>query len=353
MRTRILNLILVALGALGALAVTGPAPAQDLTGTGATFPFPLYSKWFDVYARQTGVKVNYQSIGSGGGIRQIIERTVDFGASDGPMTDEELAKAPGKILHIPTVLGAVAVAYNLRNVPSGLNLDGAMVSDIYLGKITRWNDPRIAAANPGVKLPDTPILVVRRSDGSGTTYVFSDYLSSVSPEWKTKVGTGKALNWPVGIGAKGNEGVTGQVRNTPGAVGYVELAYAKQNKLATARIRNRGGQVVAPSIEGTSAAAAGAAKTLTPDTDFRISIVNAPGVDAYPIASFTWVLVYQEQADRAKGKALVDLLWWVIHEGQQYAAPLDYAPLPEPVVQLVEQKLRTIVHQGQPLLAGR
>ena len=325
--------------------------AQALTGAGATFPFPLYSKWFDVYAQKTGVKVNYQSIGSGGGVRQITERTVDFGASDGPMSDEELSKAPGKILHIPMTLGAVVVVYNLPDVPAGLKLDGPTLADIYLGKITRWDDGRLAKLNPGVKLPAEDILVAHRSDGSGTTFIFSDYLSHVSPDWKSKVGTGKALQWPVGLGAKGNEGVAGQVKQTPGTIGYVELAYAQQNKLTGAQLKNQAGVYITPSVEATTAAAQGVATTLTPDTDFRISIVNAPGADAYPIASFTWQLVYQQQEDRAKGEALVKLLWWETHEAQQYAEPLGYAPLPEGIVSLIEPKLQTITYEGQQLLA--
>jgi phosphate transport system substrate-binding protein len=297
------------------------------------------------------VKVNYQSIGSGGGVRQITERTVDFGASDGPMSDEELSKAPGKILHIPMTLGAVVVVYNLPDVPAGLKLDGPTLADIYLGKITRWDDGRLAKLNPGVKLPAEDILVAHRSDGSGTTYIFSDYLSHVSPDWKSKVGTGKALQWPVGLGAKGNEGVAGQVKQTPGTIGYVELAYAQQNKLTGAQLKNQAGVYITPSVEATTAAAQGVATTLTPDTDFRISIVNAPGADAYPIASFTWQLVYQQQEDRAKGEALVKLLWWETHEAQQYAEPLGYAPLPEGIVSLIEPKLQTITYEGQQLLA--
>jgi len=302
----------------------------DLTGAGATFPAPLYSKWFDSYATKSGVKINYQSIGSGGGIRQLSEQTVDFGASDAPMSDAELAKAKGgPVLHIPTALGAVVIIYNLPQVQTGLKLTGEVVAAIYQGQITKWNDARIASLNPGVQLPSTDILVVHRSDGSGTTYVFSDYLAAVSPAWAAKPGKGKELQWPVGLGAKGNEGVTGQVKQAPGAIGYAELAYATQNKLSMASIRNASGEFVAPSIESVTAAAAGAAAKLGPTTDYRVSIVNAPGAGVYPISSFTWILAYAKQADAAKGKKLTDFLRWALGEGQGMEAALDYAPLPE------------------------
>ena len=301
-----------------------------LTGAGATFPAPLYAKWFDAYATKTGVKINYQSIGSGGGIRQLSEQTVDFGASDAPMSDAELARAKGgPVLHIPTVLGAVVVVYNLPQVSTGLKLTGEVVAAIFQGQITRWNDPRIASLNPSIELPATDILVVHRSDGSGTTYVFSDYLASVSPAWATRPGKGKELRWPVGLGGKGNEGVTGQVKQTPGAIGYAELAYATQNRLATASIRNADGEFVAPTTESITAAAAGAAAKLPPNTDYRVSIVNAAGKGAYPISSFTWILAYAKQADPAKAKTLTDFLRWALGEGQGMVAALDYAPLPE------------------------
>jgi len=349
-------LALAAFASLAALAsltaMPASADAQELTGAGATFPFPIYSKWFDAYASKTGIRINYQSIGSGGGIRQISEHTVDFGASDGPMSDEELSRAPAPLIHIPTVMGAVAVVYNLPDLKGKMKLDAATMGGIFLGRITRWNDPRIAALNPGVKLPGSSILVVHRSDGSGTTYVFSDYLSAVSPVWSKRVGKGKSLSWPVGLGAKGNEGVAGQVKQMPGAIGYVELAYAKQNHLPMAAIRNRAGRFVLPSIEGTTAAAAGVAKTLSADTDFRVSIVNAPGADAYPISSFTWLLLYQQQSDRRKGKQLLDFIWWAVHEGEAYAAKLDYAPLPARVVSLIEKKLHTVTYEGAPLLGA-
>ena len=301
-----------------------------LTGAGATFPYPLYSKWFSEYANRTGVKINYQSIGSGGGIRQLSEQTVDFGATDAPMSDAELAKAKGgPILHVPTALGAVVITYNLPGVTTPLSLTGDVVAAIYQGQITKWNDARIAALNAGVALPATDILVVHRSDGSGTSYVFTDYLSSVSPAWATKPGQGKEVQWPVGLGAKGNEGVAGQVRQSPGAIGYVELAYATQNKMATARLRNANGEFVAPTIESVTAAAAGAASKLPANTDYRVSIVNAPGAGVYPISSFTWIIVYQQQADAAKKQKLVDFLHWALTDGQAMEAALDYAPLPE------------------------
>jgi phosphate transport system substrate-binding protein len=302
----------------------------DLTGAGATFPAPLYAKWFDVYATKTGVKINYQPIGSGGGIRQLSERTVDFGATDAPMSDAELAKAKGgAVLHVPTALGAVVVIYNLPNVPAGLKLTGDVLAAIFQGRITRWNDPRIASLNAGRSLPAMDILVVHRSDGSGTTFVFSDYLASVSPAWATKPGKGKELQWPVGLGAKGNDGVSGQVKQTPGAIGYTELAYARQNALSTAAIENASGEFVAPGIESVTAAAAGAVAKLQPNTDYRVSIVNAQGRGVYPIASFTWIIAYEKQADASKAKKLTDFLRWALSEGQGLEAALDYAPLPQ------------------------
>lgn len=320
----------------------------NLNGAGATFPYPIYSKWFDEYSKSNPVKVNYQSIGSGGGQRQITERTVDFGASDAPMTDEALAKAPGELLHIPTVLGAVVVTYNIPGVNVPLKMTPDVVADLFLGKITKWNDQRLTELNPDVKLPDLPVAVVHRSDGSGTTAVFTDYLSKISPEWKEKVGTGTSVKWPTGIGAKGNEGVSGQVAQTRGAVGYVELAYAIQNKMPYAHLKNKAGEFVEPSVETTSAAAAGAAANMP--ADLRVSITNADGEKSYPIASFTYILAYKEQADKAKGEALVKLLWWMTHDAQKMAPELLYAPLPPEVVKLVEGKLKSITYQGQPLL---
>lgn len=315
----------------------------DLTGAGATFPYPIYSKWFSDYAQQTGVKINYQSIGSGGGIRQLSEQTVDFGASDSPMTDEEMSKAKGgPIIHIPTVLGAVVITYNVPGVSSPLKLTSKAIADIFSGKITKWSDARITSLNPGVRLPSSDILVVHRSDGSGTTYIFTDYLSKSVPAWNTSVGKGKEVKWPVGLGGKGNEGVAGQVKQTPGAIGYVELAYAKQNNLATAAIQNKGRQYIAPSVSAVTAAAAGAASTLPANTDYRISIVDAPGADSYPISSFTWILVYQHQRDPVKGKKLVDFLEWALTKGEAEAAALDYAPLPADMASKVRGKLATI-----------
>jgi phosphate transport system substrate-binding protein len=301
----------------------------DLTGAGATFPYPLYSKWFSDYAAKTRVRINYQSIGSGGGIRQLSEGTVDFGASDSPMSDAEMAKAKGgPVLHVPTALGAVAVIYNLQNVGEPLRLTGPVLGDIFLGRIKKWNDPRIAQLNTDVTLPATDILPVRRSDGSGTTFIFTDYLSAVSPAWAQGPGRGKEVDWPAGMGAKGNEGVAGMVKQTPGSVGYVELAYAKQNRLPYTSIQNAAGTFILPSIESVTAAAAGAMSALGASSDYRVSVVNAPGADAYPISSFTWLLVYQRQPDATKGRKLVDFLRWALSEGQQAAAPLDYAPLP-------------------------
>jgi phosphate transport system substrate-binding protein len=315
----------------------------DLTGAGATFPYPLYSKWFNEYASRTGVKINYQPIGSGGGIRQLSELTVDFGATDAPMSDAELAKAKGgPVLHVPTALGAVVVTYNLPEVTQPLKLTGDVVASIFQGQITKWDDARIAALNPGVKLPSTDLLVVHRSDGSGTSYVFTDYLASVSPAWATKPGKGKEVQWPVGLGAKGNEGVAGQVKQTPGAIGYVELAYANQNKLATAEIKNANGEFVAPSIASVTAAAAGATAKLPANTDYRVSIVNAAGAGVYPISSFTWIILYQKQPDAVKGKKLVDFLEWALADGQAMEAPLDYAPLPDAMRSALRARLGTV-----------
>jgi phosphate transport system substrate-binding protein len=319
-------------------SAAGAAPAgqaattsgADLTGAGATFPYPLYSKWFDAYATKSGVKINYQSIGSGGGIRQLSEQTVDFGASDAPMSDAEMAKAKGgPVQHIPTALGAVVMVYNLPDLGAPLKLTGDVIAAIFQGQITKWNDARIAALNPGAKLPATDILVVHRSDGSGTSYVFTDYLASVNPAWAAKPGKGKEVQWPVGLGAKGNEGVAGQVKQTPGAIGYVELAYATQNKMSMASVKNAAGEFVAPSIASVTAAAAGAAGKLPPTTDYRVSIVNAPGAGVYPISSFTWIIAYTKQADAAKGKKLTDFLRWALSDGQGMESSLDYAPLPE------------------------
>jgi phosphate transport system substrate-binding protein len=349
MRTWLRAMVLVLTGWSWLVA---PADAQMLmNGAGATFPYPIYSKWFDEYTKvDPEVRFNYQSIGSGGGIKQVTSRTVDFGATDGPMTDEQLKQAPGELLHIPTVLGAVVATYNLPGAPK-LKFTGDVLADIFLGKITKWNDAKITALNPGATLPDQPIVVVHRSDGSGTTYIWVDYLSKISPEWQQKVGKGTSVNWPVGLGGKGNEGVSGQVKGQPGALGYVELAYAVKNNLPVASIKNANGKFVEPTIATTTAAATGAAKSM-PD-DFRVSLTNAPGDDAYPVASFTWLLVYKDQANEAKGRALAKFLWWMSHDGQKYADDLLYAPLPVPVVKQIEGKVKQITYQGKPLMAGR
>jgi phosphate transport system substrate-binding protein len=319
--------------------ITATASAQlMINGAGATFPYPIYSKWFDEYAKvDPSVRFNYQSIGSGGGQKQILAQTVDFGASDGPMSDENLAKAPGKLFHIPTVAGAVVMVSNLPGDPS-LKFDGETIADIYLGKIKKWNDPKLAALNPGVKLPDQDIVVVHRSDGSGTTFIFTDYLSKISPEWKQKVGNNTSVSWPTGIGGKGNEGVSGQVKQTPGAIGYVELIYAIQNKIPYADLKNSAGEFVKPTIESVTAALATAE---IPD-DFRFSMTNAPGKGAYPICGATWLLVYEQQKDPAKGKKLVEFLKWMVTKGEGMAKSLDYAPLPENVQARVLKRVSEI-----------
>ena len=340
-------------GAVAVLAMSfamAPGASAEVTinGAGATFPYPLYSKWFYEYSNANpGLKFNYQSIGSGGGIKQITEGTVDFGATDAPMKESEMAKLPGPIFHLPMAMGAVSVVYNLQGVASGLRLTQDVLADIFLGKVTKWNDPKIAEWNKDVKLPAENIVVAHRSDGSGTTDIFTHYLSAVNAEWRAKVGAGKSVNWPVGVGGKGNEGVAGVVKQTPGAIGYVELAYAKQNKIPYAKLRNRDGEFVAPTLEATSAAAAGAARTMP--SDYRVSLVDAPGKESYPIAGMTWLLVYKNQNDEAKGKALVQFLKWAIHDCQKMEAALDYAPLPKPVVDMMDKTLREIRHKGKSL----
>jgi phosphate transport system substrate-binding protein len=324
-------------------AATAAGSGVALTGAGATFPYPIYNKWFSDYAAAKGIRINYQSIGSGGGVRQISEQTVDFGASDAPMTDEEMSRAKGgAILHIPTVLGADVITYNVLGAPANLKLGGDVVADIFLGKIKKWNDPRIATLNPGVSLPNADILVVHRSDGSGTTFIFTDYLSAVSPEWARVVGKGKEVKWPTGIGAKGNEGVAGQVKQTPGAIAYVELAYAKQNNLPYASIRNQAGQFVSPTVESIYAAAEGAAPNIPPNSDYRISIVNAPGANAYPMASFTWLLVYRNPADTAKARLLADFLRWALTDGSAAARALDFGPLPPAMAERLKARIDSI-----------
>jgi phosphate transport system substrate-binding protein len=317
---------------------TASAGAAVLTGAGASFPNPIYTKWFDAYAKQTGVRINYQSVGSGGGIRQFTEGTVDFGATDGPMTDEQIAAVKANVLHVPTVLGAVVVTYNLAAQDSTLRFDGTTLADIFLGQITKWNDRRIAALNPGAKLPDQDIIVVHRSDGSGTSFIFTDFLSKVSPTWKEKVGSATSVEWPTGLGGKGNEGVTQQVKQSEGAIGYVELIYAISNQLPYADVKNAAGAFVRPSLKSVTAAASGA--KLTPDTDFRVSITNPSGADAYPVSSFTWLLIQPQPRDSAKGAQLAKFLQWMLQpEAQRMAADLHYAPLPMPVIELVQKRL--------------
>jgi phosphate transport system substrate-binding protein len=327
------------LAILGILIAQHVASGQMLiNGAGATFPYPIYSKWFDEYAKvDPSVRFNYQSIGSGGGQKQILAQTVDFGASDGPMSDENLAKASGQLLHLPTVAGAVVVTYNIPDAPK-LKIDGPVLADIFLGKITKWNDPRLRALNAGVRLPDNDLIVVHRSDGSGTSYIFTDYLSVVSKEWETRAGRNTSVKWPAGLGAKGNEGVAGQVKQLPGTIGYVELAYAHQNKLAVADIKNASGNFITPSLDSVTEALA----TAQIPEDFRFSMVNAPGEKAYPIAGATWLLVYAQQKESAKGQKLVEFLNWSMNKGESMAASLDYAPLPAAVQARVLERIKTI-----------
>ncbi len=337
-------LILLAFAGCGG----GTSSEIRLQGAGATFPNPLYQKWISEYGKlNSNIKIDYQPIGSGGGIKQIQSRTVDFGASDSPMKDEDLKAAPGPILHVPTVLGAVVLTYNLQGVSQPLRFAPEVVADIFLGKIKKWNDPRIKADNSDVTIPDLDITVVHRSDGSGTSAVFTDYLSKVSAEWKQKVGSGTSPNWPVGIGGKGNDGVTGQVKQTPNTIGYVELAYAVQNKLPVALIKNKSGNFIEPTIDSVTAAAADEIAN-TPE-DLRVSITDAPGPTAYPISSYTYILVYKEQSDATKGKAIVDFLWWGIHDGEKFAKELQYAPLPDEIIKRAEQKINSITAGGKPL----
>ncbi|HSB35643.1 MAG TPA: phosphate ABC transporter substrate-binding protein PstS [Thermoanaerobaculia bacterium] len=326
-----------------ALLAAAPAAAQkvQINGAGATFPFPIYSKWFDEYHKQhPNVEINYQSIGSGGGIRQLTNETVFFGASDGPMTNEQLAAAPGAILHFPTVLGGVVPSYNIPGVSANLKFTGAVLAEIYLGKITKWNDAAITKLNPGVTLPGTDIAVVHRSDGSGTTYIWVDYLSKVYPEFKKKVGVATSVNWPAGVGGKGNEGVAGLVKQIPGAIGYVELIYAIQNHISYGEVQNHDGKFLRASLETVTEAAAGATQAMPPD--FRVSITNAPGANAYPISSFTWMLFYQSPKDKARAKVMVDFFRWALGEGQKYCSELGYAPLPKEVVALELKALEKI-----------
>ena len=316
----------------GALAAGATLAAQtvQINGAGATFPYPIYSKWFSEYNKlHANVQINYQPIGSGGGIRQVTEQTVFFGASDGPMTDDQLKAAPGMLMHFPTVLGGVVPVYNIPGVTAELKFTGDVLANIYLGRITKWNDTAIAALNPGVKLPATDITVVHRSDGSGTTYIWVDYLAKISPEFKSKVGVGTSVNWPAGVGGKGNEGVAGSIRQLPGSVGYIELIYALQNKIPFGSMQNSSHNFIKASLESTTAAAVG---VKMPD-DFRVSITNPPGKNAYPIASFTWLLIPTNPADANKGKILKDYLFWMLDKGQTMTEALSYAPLPKDVVE--------------------
>lgn len=332
------------LAILLAFCGTGLAKDMELIGAGATFPYPLYSKLFDVYSKEFGTKVNYQAIGSGGGIRQLINKTVDFGGSDAIMTEKELSEASAAVLHIPTCAGAVVLTYNLSGNPQ-LRLTPDVIADIFLGKITKWNDPRVSQINSGVKLPSTNITVVHRSDGSGTTNIFSDYLSKVSKEWRDKVGAGTALNWPTGLGGKGNPGVAGLVQQTPGSFGYVELIYAFQNKMPYGQVKNKKGNFVTATLASTSKAA----DTNLPD-DMKVSLTDTDVPDGYPISGFTWILVYKDQnyGDRPEDKAkeVVKLLWWMTHEGQKYTEPLEYAPLSKKAVEKAEKLIKSITYKS-------
>jgi phosphate transport system substrate-binding protein len=317
------------------------AGATQINGAGATFPYPIYSKWFSEYNKlHPNVQINYQSIGSGGGIRQLLQRTVFFGASDQPMSDEMLSGAKGPVVHFPTVLGAVVPVYNLEGLASQLKFTGPVLADIFLGKTKRWNDPAIAKANPGISLPDADITVVHRSDGSGTTFVWADYLAKVSPEWKSKVGVNSSLNWPLGVGGKGNEGVAGLVKQTPGSLGYIELVYALQSRIQYGAVQNAAGAFVNPEVGTVTAAAAGALPTMP--KDFRVSITNAPGQGAYPISSFTWILLYENADDKAAARVMVDFMKWALSSGQKMAADLGYAPLPDGLVQQELNELNRI-----------
>ena len=326
------KLALVAVTA-STLVVGAAAQTVQINGAGATFPYPIYSKWFSEYNKlHSTIQINYQSVGSGAGIQQLSKQTVFFGATDGPMTAEQLQGAPGAVMHFPTVLGAVVPVYNIPNVKAELKFSGQLLADIFLGKITKWNDPAIAKLNDGVTLPATDITVAHRADGSGTTYIWVDYLSKVSPEWKSKVGVATSVKWPTGVGGRGNEGVSSLVSQTPGAIGYVELIYALQNKISYGVVQNMAGEYVKASVPSVTAAAAAAVKQMP--ADFRVSITNAPGAGVYPISSFTWILLYENPKDKAQAKVMVDFMKWALVEGQKFAPDLGYAPLPEAVVKL-------------------
>ena len=339
-------------GLLTGTAWTKVVAAQTLTGAGATFPYPLYVRYFEEYARLTGVRVNYQPIGSGGGQRQLRERTVHFGASDAFLTDEQLSQYPGPVVHIPTAIGAVVPTYHLPGVTRPLRFTGELLADIFLGKVRQWNDPRLLRLNAGVQLPPLPIIVVRRSDGSGTTFIWADYLAKVSPEWRARVGVGTSLDWPVGLGGRGNEGVAGLVRQTPGALGYVELIYALENDLPYGAVENRSGQFIVPDLDSVSLAA-----DVAIPADTRVSLTDTGHPQGYPIAGFTWLLVYRELSlsteSLEQARALADLLWWVVHDGQRYNEALHYARLPQAAVLRAEEIIRSLTYQGQPLQPSR
>jgi phosphate transport system substrate-binding protein len=322
---------LLAVAGATSLVVGVAAEVLQINGAGATFPAPIYTKWFAEYHKlHPNVEINYQPLGSGAGIRQLTSETVFFGATDGPMTDEQLHAAPGKILHFPTVLGAVVPVYNIPGVKAELKFTGSVLADIYMGKIKKWNDPAIVKLNPGVSLPGTDITVAHRSDGSGTTFIWTDFLSKVSPEWKSKVGVNTSINWPTGVGGKGNDGVAGLVTQSPNSIGYVELVYALQNKISYGSVQNTAGEFVRGSVQSVTAAAAAAAPKMP--ADFRVSITNPPGKGVYPIASFTWMIFYESPKDKERGKAMVEFMKWALTDGQKYATGLGYAPLPAPVV---------------------
>lgn len=333
---KILGLVL----ATALVASTAFADSTLVNGAGSTFMYPALTKWFEVYSSiDSSVQFNYQAIGSGAGIKQITAKTVDFGGTDGPMTEDQMTQAPGRIYHIPMVMGAEAIAYNIPGVSNGLKLTPDIIAGIYLGKITQWNDPKITEQNPGVNLPNQSIVVAHRSDGSGTTYIFTDYLSSVSPEWKGRVGKGTSVNWPIGLGGKGNQGVSGILRQSPGSIGYVELAYALENNLTYAVVQNSSGNFVEPTVDTTSQAASG---VKIPD-DFRVSIVNSSNAQAYPICGFSWMLIYKDMSgDPVKGKAIVSFAKWAVTEGQKYSAQLNYAPLPSDLVDKIQEKLAKV-----------
>jgi phosphate transport system substrate-binding protein len=330
--------------------MAGAASGDALLGAGSTFIYPLFSKLFAVYNDSTGLKVNYQSIGSGGGILQLTNKTVDFGATDAALNEEQTQKMGVPVLHIPMCSGAVVVSYNLPGLKDTLQFTPALLADIFLGKVKKWNDPKIASVNQGVSLPDMPVIIAHRSDGSGTTNIFTTYLSKVNNEWNSKVGKGSSINWPAGLGGKGNEGVAGLIKQTPGAIGYIELAYAMQNKMAYARLQNKNGKFITPSVASTSAAG-----NIQLPADAKVSLTDTDAPDGYPISGFTWVIIYKEQKynNRSQDKAsnLVKLLWWNIHEGQQYCEPLHYAPLSQSALSVAENILKSATYDGKPVLS--